>query len=229
MTVDAACFAIAGPVESAVVSVTNLPWEIHQAQLCGLLRTPEVAFINDFVAVAHGIAGLDEDDFVVLQQGLTVDKKPVNPDAAVVGAGTGLGVAHLVWQQDHYKPFSSEAGHVGFAPENALQTELLTWMQQKHSHVSLEWILSGEGLTTIYHFLHQVTGLPESTVVNEVMQADDSARVISEYALLRNDDLCKKAIEMFIDIYGAAAGNAALHYYPIGELYIAGGIAENQR
>ena len=223
--VDAACFAIAGPVESAVVTVTNLPWVIHQQQLCELLKTPNVTLINDFVAVAHGIPELDDSDFVVLQQGLNSENKGINPDAAVVGAGTGLGVAHLVWQKDHYKPFSSEAGHVGFAPENKLQTELLAWMQQKHDHVSLEWLLSGKGLVTIYHFLHEVTGLSESPEVNDARRDADSAQVISEYALLQNDDLCLRTLEMFIDIYGAAAGNAALHYYPIGVLYIAGGIA----
>lgn len=223
--VDAACFAIAGPVESSVVSVTNLPWIIQQAQLCELLQTPDVAFINDFVAVAYGIPRLDETDFLVLQQDLSVEKKPINSDAAVVGAGTGFGVAHLVWQKDHYRPYSSEAGHVGFAPENTLQTELLAWMQQKHDHVSLEWLLSGRGLVNIYHFLHEVTGLPESPDISNAMQYADSAQVISEYALSKNDDLCQRTLEMFIDIYGAAAGNAALHYYPIGELYIAGGIA----
>lgn len=223
--VDAACFAIAGPVESAVVSLTNLPWVIRQAQLCELLQTPDIAFINDFVAVAYGIPGLDESDFVILQQGLAAEKQTINPDAAVVGAGTGLGVAHLVWQKDHYKPYSSEAGHVGFAPENALQTELLSWMQNKHDHVSLEWLLSGKGLVTIYHFLHEVTGLPESPDISEAMQGVDPAQVISEFALRQNDDLCQRTLEMFIEIYGSAAGNAALHYYPIGVLYIAGGIA----
>jgi len=223
--VDAACFAIAGPVESAVVSVTNLPWVIRQAQLCELLQTPDIALINDFVAVAYGISELDERDILIIQQGLADEKKATNPDLAVVGAGTGFGVAHLVWQKDHYKPYSSEAGHVGFAPENSLQTELLAWMQRTHNHVSLEWLLSGKGLVTIYHFLHEVTGLPESPGISDAMQDADSAQVISEYALLQNDDLCQRALEMFIDIYGAAAGNAALHYYPISELYIAGGIA----
>lgn len=225
LPVDAACFAIAGPVESAVVSVTNLPWVIHQTQLCELLQTPNVALINDFVAVAYGIPGLDETDFLLLQQGLAAEEKAINPDAAVVGAGTGLGVAHLVWQKDHYKPYSSEAGHVGFAPENVLQTELLSWMQQKHDHVSLEWLLSGKGLVTIYHFLHQVTGLQESPDIYEAMQDTDPARAISEFAYRQKDELCQTTLEMFIDIYGAAAGNAALHYYPIGVLYIAGGIA----
>jgi glucokinase len=223
--VDAACFAIAGPVESAAVSVTNLPWVIRQQPLCELLQTPDVALINDFVAVAYGIPGLDETDFLLLQQGLATEQKAINPDAAVVGAGTGLGVAHLVWQKNHYKPYSSEAGHVGFAPENALQTELLSWMQRKHDHVSLEWLLSGKGLVTIYHFLHKVTGIQESPDISEAMQDTDPAQVISEFANRQNDELCQTTLEMFIDIYGAAAGNAALHYYPIGVLYIAGGIA----
>ena len=222
--VDAACFAVAGPVKSGVASVTNLPWVISEQQLCDTLQTRCVTLINDFVAVSHGISELEDSDLLVLQQGLTKNR-PLNPDAAVIGAGTGLGVSHLVWLNDHYQPYASETGHTGFAPENHQQCELLTWLQKKHSHVSLEMLLSGKGLVTIYQFLHEVIGLSESVVVNEAMQKADPAQVISEHALSDGDELCQKTLECFIDIYGAAAGNVALNYYPIGELYIAGGIA----
>ena len=223
--VDAACFAIAGPVVSDVVSVTNLPWIIRLQQMCDVLQTPHVTLINDFVAAAHGISELDESDIIVLQQGSVPEQEYISHDAVVVGAGTGLGVAHLIWLDDHYKPYSSEAGHVGFAPENSQQSELLLWMQKKHSHVSLEWVLSGKGLMTIYQFLHEVAGLPQSPVIIEAMENADPAQVITESALLEIDDLCQKTLDMFIDIYGAAAGNAALYYYPVCDLYIAGGIA----
>jgi glucokinase len=142
-----------------------------------------------------------------------------------IGAGTGLGAAHLVWQHDHYHAYSSESGHTGFAPENPLQTELLAWMQQQHSHVSLEMILSGKGLVTIYQFLHQLKHYPESPQVQEKMKLNDAAEVITESALTEGDVLCQAALDCFIDIYGAAAGNIALNYYPVAELYIAGGIA----
>lgn len=225
LPVDTACFAIAGPVESTTVSVTNLPWVIHQQQLCDVLDTPHVTLINDFIAVAHGISELSESDVLVLQQGLAEEGTSLHTDAVVVGAGTGLGASHLVWLNDHYKPYPSEAGHVGFAPGNAQQTELLAWMQRKHTHVSLEWLLSGKGLLTIYRFLHEVAGIAESPGVSEAMQANDPAQVITANALSEEDLLCQKTVDMFIDIYGSAAGNVALHYYPVDELYIAGGIA----
>lgn len=220
-SIDAACFAIAGPVENGIVSVTNLPWIIKEDELMDELDTSDVKLINDFLAVAIGISELKENDVIVIQEG----QNPMNSDAAIIGAGSGLGAAHLVWIDNHYHPYSSEAGHTGFAPENTLQSELLIWMQQQHSHVSLEMLLSGKGLVTIYEFLHKSKGVNESLQVKENMKSKDPAQVISEYALADKDDLCQQTLACFIDIYGAAAGNTALYYYPIGEIYIAGGIA----
>jgi len=223
--VDAACFAVAGPVKFGVASVTNLPWVIGESELSEFLNTPQVTLINDFVSVSYGISELEDSDMLLLQQGLSNDDEPFNPDAVVIGAGTGLGASHLVWQNDHYQPHASEAGHAGFAPENELQCALLTWLQKTQSHVSLEMLLSGRGLATIYKFLYEVMGLSESLAVNKAMKKSDSAQVITEYALSGSDKLCQQTVDCFIDIYGAAAGNVALHYYPIGEVFIAGGIA----
>ena len=222
--IDTACFAIAGPVESGVADVTNLPWVINEHELRERLQIGRVNLINDFVAVAYGIFELKDNDLIVLQQGAAKEEKLLSRDAAIIGAGTGLGVSHLIWQDHRYRPFSSEAGHVGFSPENRLQCELLAWMQKKHSHVSLEMLLSGPGLVSIYHFFSEVVGLAESSTAKKAMQEMDPAVVITELAE-RGDNLCQQVLNCFIDIYGAAAGNVALHYYPIKEIYIAGGIA----
>lgn len=223
--IGAACFAIAGPVESGVAIVTNLPWVISEKELSSNLSTPRVKLINDFVAAAHGISDLQNTEMLVLQQGLIFEEESAHPNAAVIGAGTGFGASHRVWMDDSYQIFSSEAGHAGFAPENAEQNRLLAWLQKKHSHVSLEMLLSGNGLVTIHHFLHEVVGLHDSLVITDAMKKIDPAQIIAEQALLGNDIVCQKALDIFIDIYGAAASNVALHYYPVHELYIAGGIA----
>jgi len=225
LPVKAACFAVAGPVRSGVVSVTNLPWVITEEQLRDVLHTPHVVLINDFVSVGYGITQLEQSDFLVLQQGLTDENDSVLHDAAVIGAGTGLGVSHLVYDEDLYIPYSSEAGHAGFAPENSLQCELLAWLQKKYTHVSIEMLLSGAGLVRIYKFLHDIAGISQSSTIIEAMLDVDPAQVITEHALQENDELCLQTLELFIDIYGSATGNVALHYYPIGDLYIAGGIA----
>jgi glucokinase len=221
----AACFAVAGPVENGVVSVTNLPWVISEEELGNVLQTRNVKLINDFAAVSYGIFELQEDDILILQQGVSGKNRSMNPDAAIIGAGTGLGVSHRVWLNENYQVLSSETGHVGFAPENEQQLKLLAWLQKKYSHVSLEMILSGKGLPTIYQFLREDTGLSESAEINEAMKQGDPAQVITENALSNNDELCQKTLDCFIDIYGASAGNVALNYYPVDELYIAGGIA----
>ena len=223
--IDAACFAVAGPVEYGIASITNLPWVIREQQLVEMLNTPRVKLMNDFAAAAQGISTLHDNDILTLQQGVGVNKEIQNQDAVVIGAGTGFGVAHITNRNNHSHIYSSEAGHVGFAPENLLQSQLLTWLQINHSHVSLEMLLSGKGLLTIYHFLHEVVGMQESFKAHKAMKEDDSPQVISDCALLESDGLCQKTLDMFIDIYGAAASNVALHYYPVSVLYIAGGIA----
>lgn len=220
-SIDAACFAIAGPVENGSVSITNLPWVIKEQDLKEVLHTSHVKLINDFLAVAIGITELKDNDFIIVQEG----QDQVNSDAAIRGAGTGLGVAHLVWSDNHYHSYTSEAGHTGFAPENILQSELLMWMQKQYSHISLETLLSGRGLVTIYQFLHEQKDFNESSYVADDMKLKDPAQVIAEYALSDKDELCQATLACFTDIYGAATGNVALNYYPVGEVYIAGGIA----
>jgi len=216
-SINAACFAIAGPVENGSVSVTNLPWVIDEEQLKKHLCTTHVKLINDFYAVAKGISKLNKNDIVIVQQG----KKPVNSDIAIIGAGTGLGAANIV----DNNIYTSEAGHAGFSPENTLQSELLLWMQQQYSHVSLEMLLSGKGILNIYNFFKTVKGINESEKVKSAIMEFNAARIITEVAQKNEDELCQKTLSCFIDIYGAAAGNIALHYYPVGEVYIAGGIA----
>lgn len=235
--IDAACFAVAGPVEAGVAAITNLPWIITEKELIQHLKTPRLSLINDFAAAAYGVSTLAETDTLMLQPGLAGNKKLAHPAAVIIGAGTGLGVSHRVWLNGRYQAFASEAGHAGFAPENAEQTRLLAWLQKQHAHVSLEMLLSGQGLVNIYRFLHETTGLPETLGLidnagdnekeskGDDPQETDYARLITEQAILEKDDLCLQALNVFIDIYGAAAGNVALHYYPLNELYIAGGIA----
>ena len=226
---DAACFAVAGPVENGIAAVTNLPWVVTEQELEESLTIRQVMLLNDLVAAAYGISNVQEKDILTLQSGEFDDKQLPNSDAVVIAAGTGFGAAHLVHLGNRYHAYSSEAGHVGFAPGNSQQNKLLAWLQEKHNHVSQEMLLSGKGLTTIYQFLHEVAGLPESIDIHTATQVKDPAQVISDHALRGDDLLCQKTLEMFIDIYGAVAGDMVLQYYPVGTLYITGGIAPKIR
>lgn len=223
--VMAACIAVAGPVISGVASVTNLPWVIDEKALSNTFNIAQVKLINDFIAVVHGIEKLDDSELLTVHRGVAVDKKSAHPDAAVIGAGTGFGVAQRRWIKGQYHAIPSEAGHTGFAPETAQQTRLLSWLQKTHTHVSLEMLLSGNGLLTIYDFLHEAGQISSSSIVAEEMKKSDPAQVITAYALADKDELCRNTLQCFVEIYGAAAGNAALQFYPVEEVYIAGGIA----
>lgn len=220
---DAACIAVAGPVKNAEASVTNLPWNITEKALKKILQTQKVKLINDFAAVSYGVSELKGDEVEIIQQGKPAFES--NPSAVIIGAGTGLGVSHRVWIHDRYHVLTSEAGHTAFAPQDKLQTRLLNYMQKESAYVSLENVLSGRGFQHIYHFLQHELSLDESAEIKHLFEQQDPAQVITQAAMLKKDELCEKTVELFISIYGAAAGNAALYYYPVDEVYIAGGIA----
>ena len=222
-TIDAACIAAAGPVKHSEASITNLPWVISETSLKNIFKTEYVKLINDFSAVAYGVSELNNDEVDVIQQGKLSGKE--FPSAVIVGAGTGLGVSHRVYIDNHYQVLTSEAGHTAFSPQNKLQTQLLHYLQEEKSYVSLEDILSGRGFLVIYNFFKNELSLKESGVVKNLLLQQDPAKVITQAALDETDELCVRTVDLFVSIYGAAVGNAALYYYPVDEVYIAGGIA----
>ena len=224
-SVKAVCFGIAGPVKqtakSESVKVTNLPWEIHGSDLRRKFGFPVLRLINDFQAVGYGIEALAKKDRVVLQKGRPVRHAP----RAVLGAGTGLGQGILMWDKDHYAPVATEGGHANFAPTDELQLDLAQRLLKTHGRTSWELVLSGHGLVDLYAFMKARGELPESPAVARAMQDDDPAAIIARAALDQNDPLANRTLDLFVDIYGAQAGNLALTAGATGGVYIAGGIA----
>jgi glucokinase len=216
-----ACLAVAGPVtgdgDARHAQVTNLPWSLDSRALADALNISRLTLINDFAAVGHGIAALREDDLITLQDGEPQAQAP----RAVLGAGTGLGQALLVPCGNQYEVLPTEGGHADFAPQNDLQLELLRALQRDYGHVSYERLLSGAGLVFIDRFLRQRNGggSPELAV------SGDAAAAISAAALAGTDPIAAQALNEFLHIYGAQAGNLALTCLPFGGVYIAGGIA----
>ena len=223
--IEAACFGIAGPVKHTEagqhVKVTNLPWEIDSRNLAREFDFPHARLINDFQAIGYGIEALGAHDLVVLQRGEAVPRGP----RAVIGAGTGLGQGILVWDRDHYEPIATEGGHASFGPNDELQIELTHYLLKNCGRASYERVLSGHGLVRLYAFLKERCETPESAALAQAMQKEDPAAAITLAALERNDALANQALDLFVDIYGAQAGNLALTTGATGGVYIAGGIA----
>ena len=218
--IGGACFAVAGPVEDGRAQLTNLPWQLEEAALSGHLGV-SARLINDFAAAGRGIEHLAEADLMTLQPGVPVARG----ERVVVGAGTGLGVGVLTWSNEGYCVYPSEAGHIDFAPVDALQDELLRYLRAQFGHVSSERVLSGPGIPRLLAFLQESgAGSPTPALV-EAMQRGDPAGAIAEFALGQRDELAVQALDLFACAYGAFAGNMALVTLAHGGVYVSGGIA----
>lgn len=220
-TIISACFAVAGPVNGRDANVTNLPWQLNADELANTFNIQYVQLCNDFEAVAHGITCLADDEVITLQQGEADNSAP----RAVIGAGTGLGQVVLFPVSDSWQVVATEGGHTDFAPTDPQQILLLQHLIERFGHVSYERIVSGRGLVTIYEFLRTLEQYDENPELRQKMTTDDPAAAISLFASEHQDPLAVAALDLFIQIYGAQAGNLALTVSPRAGLYIAGGIA----
>lgn len=230
---ERACFAIAGPVVNNTSRLTNLSWFLETDRLEQQLHVSQVSLINDFEAIGYGVFGLEPEDICTLQPGSSQADAPI----AIIGAGTGLGQGFSIPHGHQHWIFPSEGGHADFAPRSALEFQLLQYLLEKHDiqRVSVERVVSGQGLVSIYQFLRDHQRVEESPTVSEHIRqwereigkaekSVDPGAVISK-AALEDDRLCKQAMELFVEAYGAEAGNLALKLLPFGGLYVAGGIA----
>ncbi|WP_414529273.1 glucokinase [Nodularia chucula] len=233
-TPQKACFAIAGPVVDNTAKLTNLTWFLDTDRLKQELGIDSMCLINDFAAVGYGIFGLTKQDLLTLQVG----KQKLEAPIAIIGAGTGLGQGFLIKQGNYYQVFPSEGGHADFAPRNELEFQLLKYLLDKHDiqRVSVERVVSGQGVVAIYQFLRDRKISSESPEIAEIVRtweqeagkqekSVDPGAAIGTAAIQGSDRLSVQTLKLFVDIYGAEAGNLALKLLPSGGLYIAGGIA----
>lgn len=216
-----ACFGVAGPIRNRRSKPLNLPWVVDADQLATLFGFHAVTLVNDLEANALGLLALEAKDLAVLNKGA--------PDAegntAVISAGTGLGEAGLHFEGKMRRPFASEGGHSDFAPRNELEIELLRYLLPQFHHVSYERVLSGPGLLNIYRFLHDTGRGEEPVWLADEMKETDPSVVITRTALEGESELCMRALELFVSIYGAEAGNLALKVKATGGVFLGGGIA----
>jgi glucokinase len=218
---DAACFGVAGPVRNGRVETSNLPWVIESKRLADELNLTKAVLINDLEANAWGIAALDPKDVVALNQ---VKGDPVG-NQAVISAGTGLGEAGMYWDGSKHHIFASEGGHTDFAPRDELEIDLFRYLSGRFGHVSYERVLSGPGLVNVFHFLRDTGRGAEPQWLTDEMLHSDPAAAISNAALSGKCPLCEQALDVFVSVFGAEAGNLALKVMATGGVYLGGGIA----
>lgn len=204
---DGGCLAVAGPVadDGRSARLTNLPWTIDTAALAARFGLGPLKLINDFAGVALGVAALAPERCITLQAGEPLAAAP----RLVVGAGTGLGMAVLLPDGKRWRVLPGEGGNAGFAPADARQAALWTWLHARRGRVIWEDVVSGPGLANIHLFLGGDDLEPEAIAA----------------AAAGGDATAGAAVDLFLSTYGAFAGDMALALLPRGGVYLAGGIA----
>jgi glucokinase len=219
--IERACFGIAGPVIENRVKTSNLAWMVDGRRLARALGLRSVGLVNDLEANAHGIAELGPGDLFVLNRGGAGAKG----NRAIISAGTGLGEAGLFWDGRRHRPFASEGGHADFSPHDELECELFLYLHRKLGHVSWERVVSGPGLVNLYEFLRDSGRGTETPAVLDAMRVEDAPAVIARAALEGRCSLSSRALDLFVSLYGAEAGNLALKTMATGGVYVGGGVA----
>lgn len=221
LQVKTASFGVACPLQGGRCKMPNLPWIIDQISLRDALQLEDVILLNDLEATGYGIATLTPDKFVTINEG----KAREHANVALIAAGTGLGEAVLCSVGGHYHVSASEGGHTDFAPCDEDQIALLRYLIEEFGHVSYERVVSGPGLVNIYNFLRETESVEDTWLAERISASDDPAAVISETALVETSGICFRALDIFVSVYGAEAGNLALKALATGGLYVGGGIA----
>ncbi len=216
-----ACFGAAGAVVGGEASLPNLGWVLSERELASDLGLNAVRLINDLAANALGLATLAPEQFFTLNPG----RPQVGGTQALIAAGTGLGMAVLISNETGRRVAASEGGHADFAPRNEEEVDLGRFLAGRYGRVSVERVVSGHGLVSIYAFLRDRGMAEPDWLTARLDAAADRAAVIAQTALSDEGAICAKALELFLSAYGAAAGNLALTALATGGLYIGGGIA----
>ncbi len=208
---QAVCLAVACPPDQDPISFTNSNWQFSRAELAQVFPDARVEVINDFSAIAYSIPTLADDDWLSVGGGKAVPEKPV----VIIGAGTGLGVSTLLPIEKGVQVLAGEGGHISFAPVDEHEMAILRQLQRHYHHVSVERLLSGNGIVNIYRVLCEL----QST-----KQVHKTAAQISQAAIQGVDEIALETLSVFCRVLGSTAGNLALINGALGGVYIAGGI-----
>jgi glucokinase len=225
--VSSACLAIAGPIENNICRATNLPWIVDGRSLATRLGVERVRLVNDFHAAALGVTAVGSEWLAPLGGAPPTRRGPIG----VLGAGTGLGEAFLLWStsENRYQVVPSEGGHMDFAPRTPLEAGLLQFLGNKYGRVSCERVLSGRGLVDVFSFLAQEPAcralIRPETIAALAQPSPDPAAIISERGLSGADPICEMSLAVFCSVLGAVAGNLALAVLATGGVFVVGGIA----
>jgi glucokinase len=209
---DAALFGVAGAIESGRGTLVNSQWVIDAAEIHAVYGIRSVHLINDFEAIAHALPHLTWRDVTAVAGG----KAPLGESMAVLGPGTGLGMAGIVHRGDRMTIIPTEGGHATLPGVTPREDAVIARLRERFGHASAERALSGPGLENLHAAIAAIDG---------AAVPDRTAAEITQLALDGCCPVCTAAVDMFCAMLGTVAGNLALTFRARGGIYIAGGIA----
>lgn len=218
--VTGAALAVAAPLHAGHARMTNVGWEVDERQLSAALGLDRLLLLNDFAALAWSLTALERSEVLpvpALAGSIPVDtqESASNAPRVVFGPGTGLGVAALVYHHGRPQPIVSEGGHIGFAPADEFEQDILEFARRRFFRVSWERILSGPGLELIDEVSRQQFGLagPVRSAAEVVAAAETG-----------DCPAARRSLDCFAGLLGSFGGDLAL-MFRAGDVVIGGGIA----
>lgn len=209
---DAAFLGVAGPIESGRCVLVNSQWVIDAGEIRTACGIESVHLINDFEALAYALPHLRASDVMPIAGG----KLPLGESMAVLGPGTGLGMAGIVRHRERVTVIPTEGGHATLPGVTAREDAVIARLRERFGHASAERALSGPGLENLYTAIAAIDG---------AAVPDRTAADITQQALDYTCPVCAAALDMFCAMLGTVAGDLALMFRARGGVYIAGGIA----
>ncbi len=214
--VSRASFGVAGPVLGDSATLTNVPWRVEANGVGSAFGIDRVDLLNDLEAMAWSIPVLNEREVHVLQEGEALR----GGNIALIAAGTGLGEALLHWVDGRFVPSASEGGHADFPARTRGEMARLRDLTSRYGRADAEHVVSGRGFANLFRVAHH-----DACRAGITPDAPDAPALISSAALDRRCPGCMETLDMFIDAYGAEAGNLALRTVSTGGVFVGGGIA----
>jgi glucokinase len=220
--IDRACIAVAGFVREGKATFGNLNWELDERILASELGCP-VTLVNDMIGHAEGIEVLPPGALITLQAG-----QPARGGArSILAAGTGLGEGGLVFdaRSSRYVAFATETGHSDFSARNEEEDALARFLRARLGRVYWDAILSGRGLRHLYDFYCESDRFSKQDELPKKFEGGPTPAEISAAGLAGDSPIAVAALDLFVRLYGAEAGNAALRMLATGGVYLSGAIA----
>jgi glucokinase len=207
-----ACIAVAGPVRDGAGELTNLNWRFDNATLTQTTGARQVAILNDLQAAGHALGRIDTARLTTIIPG-----KPAatNTTQIVIGVGTGFNAAPVYSMPNGRIVTPSESGHIDMPISNEADFDLSQYIRKMHGFAGVEEVLSGRGLENIYQWLMHRAGSQTTLDAAAIMAAVNDG----------SDPIATQAVQVFVRLLGAVAGNLSLIELPFGGVYLIGGVA----